>query len=304
MDFVGIAAGVVTAILSACAFLSSTWALKRTPGLTPSGLMTDAGLLMGVIAIGLLGWHWNAELFTNGFWRRLPVLAGSSAFFCLGQTLVFAAQRKVEASRVVPLLGLKLPILALISVCFLNEHLGIWQGIAIALAVLAAFVLNNAGKAIPFSAIGFVLGGCLSYSFSDICLTRLTARLGRDLGESQAVAALHCTGLSYLLIGIVAALLLCIYSKPLTRAAMLHCIPFSVFWIACIVALTFCFARVGTVFGIILQNTRGIFAILLTPLCIWLGCTALESKLTYGLFWRRFAAALMVLAAVALYSLR
>ncbi len=304
MDWIGLASGFLTALLSAGAFLSSTWALKRTPGLTSSGLMLNAALVMGLLAWALLLGFWDSRLFTEGFLDRVPILIGSTLFFSLGQIAIFAAQKHVEASRIVPLLGLKLPLLAVISVICFEEHIGIFQILAIALAILAAFVLNNAGKAIPLKALGYVLGGSCAFCLSDICLTLLTKRLHSELGFSMELAALHCTALTYILLGITAAAILPQQRKAFTRSAILHSIPYSVFWITCIVVLSFCFGRLGTVNGIILQNTRGVFAVILTPICIWFGCTALENKMSPAIFWRRMAAALMVLGAVFLYNFR
>lgn len=303
MDCPGLAAGFLTAILSSSAFLASTWALRRTKGLPPHGLMINAGVLMGVLSLGILALFWAPGLFTRGFFPRLPLLAQAAFFFSLGQTFVFVAQRKVEASRVVPLLGLKLPMLALISVLFLHDSLGPWQFLAIFLAVAAAFLLHHAGKGIPLSSILFVLGGCLSYCLSDLSLNALTRRIAADLGESTLLAALHCTALTYLGVAALALFALCFTRASLTTPAVLRSIPFSVFWIGCIVALNFCFARLGTVHGTLLQNTRGIFTLLLTPLCLAMGCTALETKFTANLFWRRMAAAALVFLAVFVYQL-
>ncbi|MGN0866971.1 MAG: EamA family transporter [Oligosphaeraceae bacterium] len=303
MDYSGLAAGFLTAILSSSAFLASTWALRRTKGLSPHGLMINAGVLMGILSLGMLAVFWTPALFTRGFVSRLPALAGASVFFSLGQTCVFVAQRKVEASRVVPLLGLKLPMLALISLVFLHDPLGPWQFLAIFLAVAAAFLLNHAGKSIPLASILFVLGGCLSYCISDLSLNALTRRIAADLGESTLMAALHCTALTYIGVAVLALAALCFTRASLTTPAVLRSIPFSCLWIGCIIALNFCFARLGTVHGTLLQNTRGIFTLLLTPLCIAMGCTALETKLTANLFWRRMAAAALVFLAVFVYQL-
>lgn len=303
MDVAGLIAGFLTALCSSIAFLSSTWALKRTPGLSAPGLLADAGIVMGVLSIALLGIFWEPRLFSEGFAARLPALLGAAVFFSLGQTLVFTAQRSVEASRVVPLLGLKLPVLAVISVCFMHDSIGWLKCVAIALAVLSAFVLNNAGTRIPAKSFLLVIAACVSYSLSDTYLTKLTDLIERGLSESTLMAAIHCTILTYIMVGLIAACILAFWHKPLTRAAFAHSVPFSVFWLGCIVALNIAFARLGTVHGVILQNTRAIWTILLTPVFIMLGCTALETRLTASLFWRRLAASAMVLLAAFLYSL-
>ena len=303
VDPAGLAAGFLTAILSASSFLASSWALKRTQGLTSPGLMMHAGLVMGLISLALLFPCGGIALFQNGVAGRLPIMLGAAAFFFLGQTSVFGAQKLVEPSRVVPLLGLKLPMLAFITVCFLGDSFSWTKAGAILLAVVAAFLLNNAGRHFPVASVVLVLAGCLFYCLSDLCLTALTNRLAADLHESQSLAALHCTILTYLTVGILALLSFGASPKTFGKTALVHSIPFSVFWLACIVTLNFCFARLGTLHGVLLQNTRGIFTLLLTPICIALGCTALENKLTGTLFAKRMAAAILVFLSVLLYQL-
>ena len=158
--------------------------------------MINAGVLMGVLSLGILALFWAPGLFTRGFFPRLPLLAQAAFFFSLGQTFVFVAQRKVEASRVVPLLGLKLPMLALISVLFLHDSLGPWQFLAIFLAVAAAFLLHHAGKGIPLSSILFVLGGCASPVLPPLSLAGLPPRLPARLGPGPLLAALRGAALT------------------------------------------------------------------------------------------------------------
>ncbi|MCQ2396447.1 MAG: EamA family transporter [Lentisphaeria bacterium] len=302
MDWIGLTTGFLTATFSAGAFLSSAWALKSTKGATAPGMLMNAGVVMGAIAALMLAVLWKDGIIAC-VCRHPLVLAGTSVFFALGQAFVFAAQRQIEASRVVPLLGFKLPMLALISALLFKEHVGIFQWLALTLTFLAAFILNNAGSSFSVSGIAFVLLGCLSYCVSDLSLTAMTNFLGSELNESNMLSALHCTALSYVLVGLIAAFGLCVQRKKFTMQALRNSVPFAVMWVTCIVFLTLTFARLGTVHGTILQNMRGILTILFTPICIWFGCTAIESKLTASLFWRRMVAALMVLASVFLYNL-
>ena len=300
--WIGIGAGFLTAILSACAFLFSTIALKKTPGLTAPGLMVNAGLIMGIVSLAGLGIFWNPALL-HGFWGRLPSLLGASVFWALGQTFVLAAQRNVESSRVVPLLGLKLPMLALLSLLLKGETFNFWQLLAILLVAAAAFVLNKAGKRIPLVNFVLVMCGCLSYCFSDLSLTLQVLQINREVQESALMASLHCALLCYAMAGVFALLSLPFTRKWVTRLALRNAIPYSVLWVSCIVMLDLTFALLGTVLGVILQNTRAIFAILLTPVFILCGCTVLESKLTPSLFFRRLLAAAMVVLAIFLYNI-
>ncbi|MBO4620655.1 MAG: hypothetical protein J5654_11175 [Victivallales bacterium] len=286
----------------ACSYLASGWAIRRTSELNALTLLTNAFIWMGLFSALGLAVTWRAELFGAGFWHRLVPVFGALFFYSLAQMMMFAAQRKVDASLLVPLLGLKLPMLMLLNLVLFHAHFTWLQVLAVVLTVLAAFLLNRTSREVTLGALGLVLSACLLFSLSDTCLQIEVDLLQSELGFSPALAAALCAFLIYLLAGLIGvAVLAC--NRPLrTRRALLHSLPYGVFWIISIVFLNLCFAILGTVNGNILQSTRGIFAIFLAPVLAACGLTYLEHQVSWGIIVRRLVAASLMVAAIILYN--
>ncbi len=287
----------------ALAFLASGWALRRTPGLNAIGLLANAAITMGALSIVGLICVWDPALISGDFPSRLPALFGIVAFYFLGQCAMFTAQLKIDSSRVVPLLGLKLPILALITALLERHGFSLMQVLAILLTVVSAFLLNNAGRRIPLISIFFVLIACLFYSLSDTCIKLAMNQLEAVIAN-QVKASAQCTFLTYILLGIVGSVVLLSSKKFRPPMAFARSSVYGVIWLISIVFLTICFTRLGTVNGNILQSTRGIFAILIAPVLAGLGFTDLEERVRWVVHLRRAIAALMMIAAVLLYNIK
>jgi uncharacterized membrane protein YgdD (TMEM256/DUF423 family) len=63
------------------------------------------------------------------------------------------------------------------------------------------------------------------------------------------------------------------------------------------------FGLVGVVFGNILQSTRGIMSVALGAMLAHLGWHELEQRVDRAMLLRRFAAALLMTAAIAIYAI-
>lgn len=301
MDFAGIGCGLAAAVMMAIAFAFSTWAIRRTRGLSAPGLLANAACMMGLISAAGMALAWRPGFF-QGFWGRFPALAGVVGAYWLAQCAIFVAQRQIDASQLVPLLGLKLPMLAMLTGIFYHQHFNVWQLLAIALTVISAFVLNNAGKRIPPSSFAFLLAGCLFYCLSDMCIQIEVEQIHAQVTPSLPLSSAQCTFQTYILSGVVGAICMPFLKGSRVPGARLCSLPYAICWLLSIVFLTICFARLGTVNGNIVQATRGLFAVLLAPLLILSGMTWLETRTTWRMYLRRLAAALMMLAAIALYN--
>lgn len=58
----------------------------------------------------------------------------------------------------------------------------------------------------------------------------------------------------------------------------------------------------GTVFTSIVQSARGLISVLLGALVAWLGFAQMESKASTAIWLTRLLAALMIMAAVAIFA--
>ena len=229
------------------------------------------------------------------------------------------AQRTVDASRVVPLLGMKLLVLAVLNLLIMPhltgakaESYGVFQWLGIFLTVGAAFILNKAGQRIPWQSLCWVGMTCLGYASSDTCITMFVRRL-QAIGETAGDAALAglarpsvaAAFITYVLCGVAGVLLLPLVKRPegAHRKTVWGWIsPFAFCWLTAMLFLYACFARIGTVNGNIVQSTRGIIAILIGALLAALGFTELEEKVGVQVWIRRMIAGVMMFLAIVAFN--
>ena len=293
----GILLGVGAA---ACQSLSYVFSglFVRTCQRSPHVLLVLAHLAMGVVSVAAL------PLVLPDV---LPPLAdfagplvGGVAFYLIGQMGLLLALRHTDASRVSPLLGLKLPILAGISVVFLGAHYVAVQWLALALCLVAALMLNWSGRRIAASSLGWILLACSAYCLSDLNIRLLVGRLQAS-GLPLARAAMVGGFLSYTLCGAIAVALL--PTVPWREGRLWgYAVPFAAAWLGAMLLLFSCFGAVGVVFGNIVQATRGLLSILIGLLVSAAGLVHLESRASPGVWLRRLAAAVLMVLSIILFS--
>jgi drug/metabolite transporter (DMT)-like permease len=303
----GVAFGLAAALFSAVSYLVSRHyglaqrALGR-PGVTLR-LLAVSHLLMAAVCIPLTWAAWPAtppsvKLF-------LFPLAASVGFYLLGQSALFAALKRAEASRIAPLLGLKIVMLAAIVSFVLGHELDARQWLAVTLSVVAAAMLQIGTGAVPSRAFGFVLSSCLCFAIADLWILRLIDGLqSGSMVSGGTISRLHAGGLAltltYGLCGVLFAPL-AIMMRPHARADWVAAAQYASAWLLSMVGLYCCFGLVGVVFGNILQSTRGVMSVALGAVLAHLGWHELEQRIDRATLLRRLAAALLMTAAITLY---
>lgn len=289
----GIGAGLVAALAQTASYFLSRRFMQQVPGgVLP--LLATSHLLMGAASVGILLFFLPAVRGLSA--DCLGPLAGAAGFYLIGQAAMFWTIRRLESSRLAPLLGLKILVLALITSLFFHELLGVQRWLAVLGSVGAAFLLNEAGGRIPAAAVGGLLVTITGYCISDIQIVRLVQRLPAAGG----FAPLLGVALDYLVCGIVAVPLF-VLTRPVSLRVWRYAWPYAAAWFIGMVFLFICFAALGVVFGNIIQATRGVMSIVVGGLIAHHGFLHLESRIPRHVFWRRVAAALLMLAAIALY---
>lgn len=299
----GVAAGLAAAAASAVSYLVSRHH-GRSAGASLR-LLLLAHVVMGVACLPLIAWLRPAAPPTVTRW--LPPLVGSAACYLGGQAAVFAALRRMPASRLAPLLGLKIVMLAVIISCLPGEPLDPRQWGAVALSVVAAALLRPAAVARvptgPAGGLGIVLAGCLLFAVSDLCIVGLIDGLQGD--GPVRLGRLHAGGLAmavtYAVCGAAAACGLP-WAGPRSRRDWVAAGQYAAAWLGGMVALYCCFGTVGAVFGNVLQSTRGLMAVAIGPVLAHAGWHDLEERVDRGTFVRRLAAAALMTAAIAVYA--
>jgi drug/metabolite transporter (DMT)-like permease len=271
---IGIILGLAAAVAQSLSYILSRLYVMRHPGAFLR-LMVLGHLVMGALSLAMLPLLPLDHL--PPVRQYVWPLVGAAGFYLLGQAGLFFVLRHVEASRISPLLGLKIAILAIITAAFLRDGPAPTplQWLAVGLSVAAAFALNSTGGKLPGRIIAGLLFTCLTYSMSDISIRYLILGLGGGAGGVFTAVA-FC----YLLCG-VAALAALPLAGPHQRGDWRLAVPWAVSWLGAMLLLFGCF-RGAAVAGA--------------------GMVHIEKKVSRGVFWRRMAAALLMSAAIALYA--
>jgi drug/metabolite transporter (DMT)-like permease len=293
----GILVGLLAAFFQSLSYLCSRVFIQKHNNDVVK-LLALSHIIMGVISIplALILLPKNMPEFSSYVFSLL----GSAVFYLLGQLFLFIAIIKFEPSRVSPLLGLKVLILAIISVVFFRDHFSLAKWFAVILSTISIFLLSNSGKRLEWKCIVLALLACLAYCLSDLSISVLVGKfsfLGVFRGASLSSA--FC----YILCGIFGLITLFFTPKNTSRDTWVYALPFAASWFLAMIFLYSCFGLVGVVFGNIIQSTRGIISILLGAFIAHIGFEALEAKMTKAMLIQRILAAILMTGSVALFLL-
>ena len=303
MILLGVITGLLTALGHSLAYLATRW-YTQSRGRSTVRLLVLSYSMIGVLAVAALPVIWPTGLPVNVGWLwPLPLAV---ACFAGSQTCLLTALRRVDASRVAPLLGVKVAMLAVVASA-MGQPLGALQWVGVALAVGSAWLLNDVGGRLPIKATALVLLACLGYAACDTCIVLLiegaqaeASAVGPGVGPLRASVLAACG--VYTGCGLVAVALLPWWGTR-EAGAWRDALPFTAAWVFAMLTLYASFALVGLVLTAILQSTRGVISIALgVALAAW-GHHHLEAKAEPGVVTRRVGAAVLMTAAVALYVL-
>lgn len=292
----GVAAGFLAALCLSISYLCSRVFLARFPGGAVS-LLAVSHVVMGIVAAGVFTCLKPGTM--PRFLSYALPLIGTILFYFLAQLGLFQALRSAHASRVSPLLGLKILILALISAVFLEERFSAWQWAGVLLSVGAGGMLSRSEGKVAWASVGWVVATCVGYSLSDLLVKEFIDRF-MELGLFRGSLASLCV--CYFACGIVGALML-VHLPRVPGRMWRSSLPFALAWFVAMFFLFVCFARIGVVFGNIVQSTRGVISVLLGAAVGAAGLVHLEERMTVGcLVWKAVAAVAMSVA-ISLYYL-
>jgi drug/metabolite transporter (DMT)-like permease len=313
--WLGLAAGLTSAFLSAVSYLVSRHHGTRAGG-GSLVLLVRAHLLMGIACLPVAWLLWPSVMPAPARWG--PPLVGSTATYLCGQAAVFAALTRMPASRLAPLLGLKLVMLAGIVTALPGPRLGLRQWAAVVLACGAASMLRRGSQPTRHSAaptaptsiigaptLGIILMACLLFAVSDLCIVGLIDGLEAPPGETAGFSSRLAAGgfamaLTYVACGLIAGGML-IWLGPGARGNWTGAVCYAATWLAAMASLYVCFGLVGAVFGNVLQSTRGVMAVAAGAVLARSGWHDLEEPCDRGTLVRRFVAATLMATAIAIF---
>ena len=258
-----------------------------------------AHVVMAVVSLPLLWLLWPAG--GVDIVACLPPLAGSIGCYLASQAFLLASLKRADASRVVPLLGLKIVMLALLVTFLLQSPLDARQWFAVGASVVAAAMLQGRRDPVPFAVVAMMLAACLGFAAADLLIVRLIDAVHaaapdrhRLWASGLALAATYtCCGLL--------ALPFVPLMGPRRPGEWRAAVWYGGVWLGGMAALYACFGLLGPVFGNVLQSSRGILAVVFGAALAHLGWHELEQRVDRATLVRRVAAALLMTAAIAVY---
>lgn len=289
----GVVFGLLAAMLQALSYLfSARFGIRYRA--SPLTLLVLMHVWIGGAALLALPFVWHEQLLIQTDWV-LPLL-GMTCAYLLAQLSLFQSLRYAESSRVSPLLGLKVVVLALIGSLWLAEAYSLQQWLAVGLCGGGAVWLSRCGGRVPLNALGWIALACIGYSLSDLCVVYL-------VGAFDGLALLHAAALgvalSYLLCGLGCLLWFPYLSQ---RHLLLQSTPVALSWLGAMIALFACFALLGVVFGGIVQSSRGLISMLLGLVALRMGWVSGETTHNRSVLLQRLAAVSLMLVAIVLFS--
>jgi uncharacterized membrane protein len=290
----GILLGLCCALAHALSYLASRRFLAK-PGRSSRQLLSLSHILMGAMSLVLLPVLWFQP--ANGWRAVLPPLVIAAVAYLAGQACLFMALHRAPASRLSPLLGLKILFLAGIAAGVFGQELSLAQWAAVLLTAAAALCLYQTGGALPGKAALGILGACAFYAVSDLGIAWLIPAIdpARSLGASAFAVVL-----TYLLCGAIGLADLRQYVRA-GRREWVEAAPFALAWYLSMVFLFATIAVAGVILAVILQSTRGPMSIVLAWAVARQGWIALEETADWRMRVRQIAAALLMSAAIGLY---
>ncbi len=291
----GIVCGVTAAFWQDCGYVFSRLYVKRFAA--PVKLLLATQLLMGAAGIAILPFVWQDGFWGN--WSFVLPLAGSAFGSLFGQLFFFHTEEHVSPARISSLMGLRVVVLALVSGLFLGEHYDHRQIFGIVLAALSALVINyQGGGRIATRGMGWFALTLGSYCVSDLSVKYMIDRI--ITGNFFTSALIGMSLVNILLMGVTLPFAL---HMKLSPAELKPTLPFAGSWLVKQILLYSCYALIGPVFGNVIMSLRGPIAIILTLVLLRFGVKNLDGAAGTAVWIRRGVATLMMVAAIALYSL-
>ncbi len=296
VELTGILLGLAAAASQSVSYIfSRLFVIQRQHAITQ--LLVGAHLVMGVMSAVLLPFVWTADM--PPIRNYIMPLAGSAGFYMAGQGGFFYLVKRTDSSRIAPLLGLKIVILAMIVVVFMGQPLTLAQWIAVLLCTGAAVMLNVSGERLPWRSTAWVLIVCTLYSLSDMNIAELVKSLA-PLSRMRASVVGAC--MSYIACGIAGLALLPRAGGLKGLGEWRYMLLFALAWFASMIFLYACFATVGPLYGNLLQSTRGIISIVIGAWLARMGLEHIEQKAPKKVLALRIVAAILMCAAIWMFQ--
>lgn len=303
--YFGIAAGLTAAFFSSVSYLISRHHGTRERHASRR-LLIFAHVIMG-FGCGLAAFSsYSTDILFSQIWRWtiwLPCFVSTGTYF-FGTSAVFRVLRKTDASRLSPLLGLKIIALGLIVSQVFGQTLAVEQWLAVVLCAAAAILLQQGGSGLPVRSLILLSCGCTCFAIADLGIVEMIDAMQNILSMTRFSVGCLALLVTYVFIGLI-VLPFAVFEyarRPFpTMRDWQAAGEYSVAWLFAMFGLYACIGYVGVILSTILQSTRGIMSVLIGAILSGQGWHQLESKVDQNVFYKRLLAALCMTTAIALY---
>lgn len=290
------------ALLQSSSYFFAAYGLRHHKEADAFDVISRSFVFMGVLAAITLGVLWHPVV-VETFPRYWYLVLGMISTQVLGQWVFSVGQKSYDSSRMVPLLGLKLIFLALVNEYILHHASYGWvHWLAIAISIVAAYMLNKSGTSLPMMALAIVLATCLIYTVTDNFIQAIVDALKT---ESVSVAHTSMLGAAICYIALGVGMLPALFFRKKQPASLwLPSMGNGFAWFVAMLFLYSGYGTIGIVSGNIILNTRGLISIIFGAILAKLGMTELEEKVPLPVFIKRCVAAMLMLLAIYLFNSR
>ena len=294
----GIFFGISAAALQSLSYIFSRRFLLKCSREHNSLLFSLSHIHMGLLSLLLL------PLMLHSFPGRsiLLPLAGTAGFYLVAQWLLFLVLKTTEASQLTPLLGFKIPLLALYSFFFAGTLFNPAGWLAIVFCTAGGLIVSPPLGALNIKLLASALLIAAGYAGSDFLIPVLIKELNSFSHTPVAAAVCLCynacglAGFCLLATGLAGR-----RTALADKKAHLAAMPYSFTWLMAMVCLFACFNYSGVIFGNMLQATRAFLSVFLGLLVTRLGFLGIENLKSWKIFLRRLTGAVIISAAIILF---
>ncbi len=295
---IGLICGFLCALSHSLCYLFTRRFLIKD-GRSSFQLICIGHIYMGIFSVIALALFWQTP---EAGWEAIILpLAGAAGFYFLAQASFFRIATWAPASRISPLLGIKIVFLAIIASIFAGANLSILQWVAVGVCLLAALILaRGGGEKLELRVILGVMLTCCLYSGSDTNIQKLVRAIASEPSFESSCFAM---ALTYIVCAIPAVIGIFFLKSENDMPALKDAFAFSLSWYSAMIFLFSAIAFLGVVPAVIVQSTRGPLSIGLGLIVAKLGHHALETRLIRSDAIKYLSAAVLMCLAIAIYTL-
>jgi drug/metabolite transporter (DMT)-like permease len=302
----GVAAGLAAAFFSSVSYLVSRHHGTRRPG-GSRRLLVLAHFLMGLGCVPVTWWllpdpgRSLTALATPTIWQ--PCLISTLSYFG-GQACLFHLLTRADASRLSPLLGLKIVAQAVLLTLVMRQSLTPLQWVAVGLCGSAAVVLQQGSSGVQLKVLGLLTVSCFGFAIADLGIVALIDGIEAALPVSRLRAGSLAMSLTYVLGAVLVFPFVIAQYRQQPRPVAADwgaAAQYSAAWMGAMVTLYACIGSVGVILSTILQSTRGILSVVLGAALAHHGWHELETRVDRKMLFKRVIAAALMTAAIGVY---